>query len=346
MSSALSGLLGSEVVSTERIGGGRNSRVYKLNCGASGCYVAKFYPRSQLDERDRLDAEFTGLQFLRDNGIACVPRPITADRKLRCAVYEYVEGEKIPSPDVTPSDIDQAVQFLVSLKELRRREDSQRLPTAAEACFSVEAMFTSIETRLKRLMPLQERGPQYLALHCFLVNEYVPSLAKIRGWCELQLEGEGKSFCAELEPRERTLSPSDFGFHNALRRSSGQIIFLDFEYFGWDDPAKMISDFLLHPGMNLGNVLKNRFLGKVLEGYQDYPHLSSRVKIVYPPWALKWCLILLNEFVPEHLVRRSFASERPLDEGELQSLQLSKARRMLTDIMDHYDRFPYQSWNL
>jgi hypothetical protein len=342
MSSALSALLGSEVVSTERIGGGRNSRVYKLNCGASGCYVAKLYPRSQLDGRDRLDAEFTGLQFLRDNGIACVPRPVTADRKLSCAVYEYVEGDKIPPSDVTPSDVDQAVQFLLSLKDLSRRAGSERLPIAAEACFSVEAVFTSIQTRLNRLLPLQEQGPHYLDLHRFLVNEYVPSLAKLRGWCELKLVSEGESFSAELKPHERTLSPSDFGFHNTLRRPNGQIVFLDFEYFGWDDPAKMISDFLLHPAMDLGNVLKNRFLGNILGGYQDFPYLASRVTAVYSTWALKWCLILLNEFVPEHLVRRSFASETPLDESELQFLQLSKARRMLRDVMDDYQHFPYQ----
>ena len=54
---------------------------------------------------------------------------------------------------------------------------------------------------------------------------------------------------AELPVEQRTLSPSDFGFHNALRRPDGRVVFLDLEYFGWDDPAKMISDFLLHPAL-------------------------------------------------------------------------------------------------
>ena len=48
--------------------------------------------------------------------------------------------------------------------------------------------------------------------------------------------------------RLRVLSPSDFGFHNALRRPDGTIVFVDFEYFGWDDPAKMMADAMLHPG--------------------------------------------------------------------------------------------------
>ena len=50
------------------------------------------------------------------------------------------------------------------------------------------------------------------------------------------------SFERDIDSAERTLSPSDFGFHNALKRSDGRIVFLDFEYFGWDDPAKMTAE--------------------------------------------------------------------------------------------------------
>jgi thiamine kinase-like enzyme len=158
----------------------------------------------------------------------------------------------------------------------------------------------------------------------------------------LKLASEGTSFSAELNPQERTLSPSDFGFHNALRRPNGQIVFLDFEYFGWDDPAKMISDFLLHPGMDVGEGLKQRFLVKCINAYQGSGHLAKRVAILKPAHGLKWCLLLLNEFVPAYLRRRGFASERVLDESELQSQQLSKARRMLRDVMDQSEHPPYQ----
>ena len=42
------------------------------------------------------------------------------------------------------------------------------------------------------------------------------------------------------------LSPSDFGFHNILQ-SEGRLNFLDFEYAGRDDLAKLLSDFRLCP---------------------------------------------------------------------------------------------------
>ena len=115
------------------------------------------------------------------------------------------------------------------------------------------------------------------------------------------------SFSQEILKRERTLSPSDFGFHNALRRSDGTIVFLDFEYFGWDDPAKTISDFLLHPAQNLDPSLKDHFLKKMLNSFSKSPFLQERLSVFYPLYALKWCLILLNEFLVSELQRRNFA---------------------------------------
>src|SRR6266480_4587472 len=68
---------------------------------------------------------------------------------------------------------------------------------------------------------------------------------------------------AALPQASRILSPSDFGFHNAIRRPDGTLAFVDFEYFGWDDPAKTIVDFLLHPGMSVADTLKRRFAAAV-----------------------------------------------------------------------------------
>ena len=50
-----------------------------------------------------------------------------------------------------------------------------------------------------------------------------------------------------LSPDDCCLSPSDFGFHNALVDDDGQVTFLDFEYAGRDDPAKLVSDFFCQP---------------------------------------------------------------------------------------------------
>ena len=341
--SVFSRLLGRNVTSIERIGGGRNGQVYRLTCGSSGRYAAKLYFRHTLDDRDRLEVEFCSLQFLWENGVRCIPRPIAADRDRGCAVYEYIDGKKIASQEVSDSDIDYAVQFLARLKELKNRKGSRDLPLASEACLSVQAIMNNIELRLNRLSALRNGGAQYDALREFLTNDFMPSFDEITRWCKSSLNQSGMSFDTELSHEERTLSPSDFGFHNALRRSDGQIVFLDFEYFGWDDPAKMISDFLLHPAMELGEDLKRRFVSGILSRFKDHRYLDKRVEIVYPLFGLKWCMIFLNEFVPEHLLRRGFASSSDLNIGDLQAEQLSKAKRMLHRIRRDYEDFPYRS---
>ena len=62
----------------------------------------------------------------------------------------------------------------------------------------------------------------------------------------------------------QVFSPSDFGFHNTILEDDGDLKFLDFEYFGRDDPAKLMADFIWHPGMNLNNSQKTQWLKGII----------------------------------------------------------------------------------
>jgi len=66
-----------------------------------------------------------------------------------------------------------------------------------------------------------------------------------------------KKFKNNISNSNRILSPSDFGLHNTISEKK-KLYFLDFEYFGWDDPIKLICDFFWHPGNNMSKKLKNR----------------------------------------------------------------------------------------
>ena len=133
LKSVFSRLLDRRVTTIERIGGGRNSQVYRVTGENSNSaqYTVKLYFHHKADDRDRLGVEFSSLQFLWENGVRAIPQPILADRACGCAVYEYIEGQKITSSEVTASDIDEAVQFLTRLKELKNRKGSKHLPLAS-----------------------------------------------------------------------------------------------------------------------------------------------------------------------------------------------------------------------
>jgi thiamine kinase-like enzyme len=138
---------------------------------------------------------------------------------------------------------------------------------------------------------------------------------------------------AELPLRERTLSPSDFGFHHALRDGQGRLAFVDFEYFGWDDPAKTMADFLLHPAMAMTAAQRREFAAGMIALFDDDPRLAARARILYPWFALKWALILLNEFLPGHLRRRRFAGDDDASREQVLLERLHRAGLML----DHVD---------
>jgi hypothetical protein len=327
LSSLTSDLLGKSVESVERVRAGRNSRVFRLKADDSIQYVCKLYFGI-----DRLRTEFSGLTFLWDNGERAVPRPLVADEGVACAIYEHIDGSPVLR-STEESDIEQAVAFLMRLRSYADRDGSDLLPPAAEACFSVEAIITNIRSRLSRLTEVQD---EHQLLRSYLQDEFAPALMEM----ENSLDAGGLALNTELERQERTLSSSDFGFHNAIRRPDGEIAFVDFEYFGWDDPAKLMSDFMLHPAMQLSDVLKKRFFEGTVACFQKFGPVARRLQNVYPLFALKWCMILLNEFLPDQMERREFAIEQPQDRGESQSMQLQKARKMLSKVNNEF-RFQY-----
>jgi hypothetical protein len=308
-------LLGVSEVALESIDGGRNSRVYRL-IAPSAVYAFKTYFRHASDSRARMDTEFQALRFLWDNGECAVPEPIAAAEGEDCAIYEWIEGEKIEEP--TEDQMREATSFIQRLHRFCKRPGAARLRPASEACFSGTALVDCLRSRLA---PLMERD--HAELSAFLRQELSPTVEKI---CARSHEMMGDLFARELPAELRTLSPSDFGFHNALLRRGGSMVFLDLEYFGWDDPVKLIADFMLHPGMLVSPDRKCQFASATL---REFPETMERFEALFPLYGLKWCLILLNEFLPAHLARRRFAGMSETEIAARQSEQLSKARTML-----------------
>jgi hypothetical protein len=121
------------------------------------------------------------------------------------------------------------------------------------------------------------------------------------------------------------LSPSDFGFHNALRGEDGRLAFLDFEYAGWDDPAKLVCDFFFQMAVPAPRQCFDEFARGVAALVPDVAGTLARVELLRPLFGLKWCCIVLNHFSRIDLARRAFAvSDAPSGKAG----QLEKARRL------------------
>jgi len=135
-----------------------------------------------------------------------------------------------------------------------------------------------------------------------------------------------------LPKKFQILSPSDFGFHNALLTKDG-LKFIDFEYFGWDDPVKLTCDFLLHPGMDLTDIQKTLWLKKMKEIFSFDKKFQQRLKVSYCLYGLCWCLIMLNVFIPGRNDGKVGLASVVNKKEQKQTKQLEKSRQMLNQII-------------
>jgi hypothetical protein len=306
-----------KILAAEPCGSGGNNRVYRIRT-ARASFAAKFYGTMEVDGRDRLGHEFDGLRFLKTSGTgAAVPEVLAVDRDARCALYEWVDGRV--AADHTVEDIPAVIGLLTDLHGARESPGASNLPAATEAVFRLADLRAQIERRLERLDKAATSDPE---LADFLTRRVRPEFERrING-----LDEGGPD--AALPSGKRTLSPSDFGFHNALRRTDRSLVFIDFEYFGWDDPVKATADFLLHPATKLSAAEKRAFVEGALALYGSDPDFLPRLTARFPLYGIRWSLIILNEFVPELWKRRTFSGKGE-DWAGAKLEQLRKARLML-----------------
>jgi thiamine kinase-like enzyme len=158
----------------------------------------------------------------------------------------------------------------------------------------------------------------------------------IAAWTDIKARVLAQAEAAGIGPDDvlasdqRWISPSDFGFHNALKRPDGTLCFLDFEYAGWDDMAKLASDFFLQPQVPVDPTYADAFLERAA-GPRMSASLRARVHILQPVFALKWCVIMMNPFVLDRAQAGKFA-DPSRDEDERKRTQLTKAQRALQAI--------------
>ena len=284
-------MLGVPVDHVTRISGGGNNGMFRV-LSSKGQHALKVYRNDPFDSRDRQGTEAAANNFMRKNGIEQIPKTVATDPRTRSAIFEWLDGARVTSP--TLGDIDVAWQFASRLQEANAFPGADKIQLASDACLSFKDIVDQTSQRLERF--LNHDGLQD---NCrgFLNREFKPAFEEISEREKSFLEKSGFAFSSQLPPDRRTLSPSDFGFHNAMRRPSGELVFIDFEYFGWDDPAKLICDFILHPGMDLPEELQERFVAQADSIYSGNPQLMERMHHAMPLFALRWCMIVLNVFL-------------------------------------------------
>jgi thiamine kinase-like enzyme len=307
---------------TAAVGG--NNRLYRV--GAAGqCFMVKQYFRHADDDRDRLGAEFAFLRHAAHAAPGLCPIPYACNPDAGLALYEFIEGRALLPQEIGAAEVDAAIAFIHALNAAKVIEPEQ-LPIAAEACFSIDEHLALVDRRVDRLTAAMQDDEAAASLAQRLAFRW--QQVRETTFCDLS----AKLRAQVLPAAQRIISPSDFGFHNALRVADGGLRFIDFEYAGWDDPAKTVGDFFHQLALPAPPVQFDRFAAGILpdpaRAVVDMARIH-RLRLVY---GIKWCCIALNVFLPVHLARRRFA-DPALDEQALKHRQLAKAERLL-DTLD------------
>ena len=316
-----------EVESIEKLKGRGNSAIYKLHLSNANKSALKIYP--EISYHDRLGSEFKSTKIFKELNINNVQRPISFDSSLGIATYEWIEGERISSYGI--KELKAALSFLSILHQNSKAEQFKNFPMASDAC----TKGSDIEIQIKRrLLQFDELSTKCSDLEQFLKNDFKPLFKEIISWSQASWPSSS-SYIVPIEKNELILSPSDFGFHNSLCSQNENLIFHDFEYFGWDDPVKLISDFSHNAAMNLTKEIEQLWFSEVSEIYGK--HLLGRLSAAWPMYGLNWCLIILNEFKDEVWSRRCSSDDSKSNfRDEHLATQLTKSKNKLNALAANY----------
>ena len=287
--------LGEAVATLAALPPGGNNTLWKAVTGRGRSFLIKRYAARPGDDRERLGREIGALGFLWGQGVRCIPEPAFAVPELGVGVFAFVEGAPVRLGEVTAADVSAAADFLVLLRRLAGQPEAAALPPASEAVFAPAGYREVIERRREGLLAVASRAEE--GLERFLRQDLAGLLEEAAGFARAEAGRRGVPWEEGLDQAWRTLSPSDFGFHNALRRPDGTLVFVDFEYFGWDDPAKAVADFLHHPAARVPPLLRAPFVEAVVRGFPKGTAVADRLAVVYPLTGVNWCLIALNPFL-------------------------------------------------
>jgi hypothetical protein len=294
-----------EPASLSRLAGGKNNQVFRADMAQGDALVLKRYFSDPRDTRDRLAAEWGFLSYAWSRGVRSVPQPLASDPASQTGLYSLAPGRKLAVHELTVDHVDAAVNFVLAVNAAPR--DPMALKPGSEACFSLTEHIDTVERRVARLQNLDAEAPHAGEAGAFVADTLLPLWSAVRDRIVDAAQAAGVALDSTIGQQHCCLSPSDFGFHNALADDAGRLTFLDFEYAGRDDPAKLASDFFCQPEIPVPANFHARFVKRLADGLGLDDAGRVRCNILLDAYRIKWTCIILNDFLALGAARRAFA---------------------------------------
>jgi hypothetical protein len=264
-----------------QLGAGNRHGVFLLSRGDHRA-VLKVHEPAMPGRRDAFAHEVLMHSFYAAQTGVAVPTLLAHDEACRAILFDYIKGEAVSAPE--EGNIEELARFLVesNASHILERARQVGLPMASESGTCTSDHWRCAVDRLDALLGSARADDVTAEMHEFLRSEVQPALDALK-----PSDGSATGPC---------LSPSDFGFHNVIRRDDGSLCFLDFEHAGWDDPAKLVADFILQPEALLCSESAECFLEILGESEPFGRDIRERVRETLVIQKCKWTVIILNVF--------------------------------------------------
>jgi hypothetical protein len=219
-----------------------NNKVFIVNSGSSVFFVKQFF-ESYEDKRNRFQAEISFIEYAHLCAPGKVPEMYAIDMENKFIIFENVVGNKLKVENINEDLILDAASFFSALNRPELKLTSgKKLLNASEACFSIRDHINLINQRISNLEKVDDNFNTASAFHT-ITGLIRKQFEEIKKQIIFHANLNGIDINLEIEREIQVISPSDFGFHNCIMKGNNDLIFIDFEYAGWDDPAKVTGDF-------------------------------------------------------------------------------------------------------
>ena len=311
-----------EVESVQNFDGRGNSRIFKVSTKDTELAL-KIYPDLTTDARPRRANEWLALNLMNSLKMQ-TPKPFLTSKDLNWSLLEWIDGS--PANSVNSLKLSQTRDFVRALSEVSSSiRGTGLVGLATESCLTPSNVEEQILGRFDFYKSVEDTE-----LQKFFNQVLVPTFDQAVKQARYEI---GSDYHRQLLPEFWVLSPSDFGLHNAIVTPTGDLVFYDFEYFGWDDPVKLTADFCLHPAMSLDTDSQKYWSQQMKLLFAHDSQFELRLNSLAPLYAVRWALIILNEFRSDKIKNRLHAqSTMQSDIRRKQIEQLEKAKLMIENL--------------
>lgn len=309
-----------------------NNQIFKISLVSGEKNLLKKYSRIHMNGWPRGETEFKSMSFLWEKGFREIPKPLKYFEMEKIAIYSFEEGKILNPSEIRENDIKHSVSFLLKLHHLSV-DDKKRFGPASSACLSLQGYIDTIKNRFSKIKDYSPEGKWGERGRKILDEKIYPTISKLEDYLIQKSKILDIETQKELSLENQVLTPADFGFHNILKNGK-KYIFLDFEYFGRDDPARQVIEFFHHgKSKEIKKELRELFVNTYKKQVNS-SIINERMELVEPFVKMTWAIICLHPLSKSHLEHLKFSHGNRGEEyfNNLIGQRLDEAEKRLEEI--------------